>query len=79
MEKEFFGLHTECGSSKSTSFGIVNASLMAQTVKDLAMQETRIRSLGQEDPLKKGKATQFRILAWRITCTEEPGGSQSTG
>ena len=34
--------------------------------------ETWVRSLGQEDPLKKGMATHPRILAWRIPCTEEP-------
>ena len=39
----------------------------------------QIRSLGQEDPLEKGMATQSSILAWRIPWTEEPGGLQSTG
>ena len=49
-------------------------------VKSLpAMQETHVRSLGQEDPLKKGMATHSRILAWRIPWTEEPGGLQSMG
>ena len=52
---------------------------MAQTVKSLlAMQETRVRSLGQEDPLEKGMATHASILAWRNTWTEEPGRLQST-
>ena len=37
------------------------------------MQETRVRSLGQEDPLEKGMATYTSILAWRIPWTEEPG------
>ena len=37
----------------------------------LAMQETRVQSLGQEDPLEKGMATHSRILAWRIPRTEE--------
>ena len=51
------------------------ASLVAQTVKNLsAVQETEVRSLGQEDPLEKGMATHSRILAWRILWTEEPGG-----
>ena len=41
--------------------------LVAQKVKNLlAMQETWIRSLGWEDPLEKGKASHFSILAWRI-------------
>ena len=56
------------------------ASLMAQRLKCLpAMQETCVRSLGREDPLEKGMATHSSILAWRIPCTEEPGGLQSTG
>ena len=56
------------------------ASLVAQMVKNLpAMQETRIRSLGWEDPLEKGMATHFSILAWRIPWTEEPGGLQFMG
>ena len=42
-----------------------------------AMQETWVWSLGQEDPLEKGIATQSSILAWRIPWTEEPGGLQS--
>ena len=41
--------------------------VMAQMLKNLlAMQETRVQSLGQEDPLKKKKATHSSILAWRI-------------
>ena len=47
---------------------------MAQIVKNLlAMQETRVQSLGWEDSLKKEMATYFSILAWRIPWTEEPG------
>ena len=43
------------------------ASLMTQTVNNLpAMQETQIRSLGQEDPLEKGMATHSSVLTWRI-------------
>ena len=42
-------------------------SLLAQVVKNLpAMQETQVRSLGWEDPLKEGMATHSSILAWRI-------------
>ena len=37
----------------------------------LAMRETQDRSLGQEDPLKKGMATHSSILAWKILWTEE--------
>ena len=40
------------------------------------MQETRVESLGQEDPLEKEVATHSSILAWEIPRTEEPGGSQ---
>ena len=38
------------------------------------MQETRVRSLGQEDPLEKGMAPYSSILAWEIPRTEEPEG-----
>ena len=51
------------------------ASLMVQTVKNLpAMQETQVLSLGWEDPVEKGMAIHYSILAWRIPWTEEPGG-----
>ena len=42
-------------------------------------QETRVRSLGQGEPLEESMATHSRILAWRIPCTEESGGLQSMG
>ena len=45
----------------------------------LAVQETWVQSLGQEDPLEKEKATHSNILAWRIPWAEEPGGTQSIG
>ena len=49
-------------------------------VKNLpVMQETRVWSLGQEDPLEKEMATHSSILAWEIPWTEEPGGLQSLG
>ena len=41
--------------------------------------ETRIQSLGWEDPLEDGMATHSGTLAWRIPWTEEPGGLQSGG
>ena len=41
--------------------------------------ETRVRSLGQEDPLEKEIATHSSTLAWKIPWTEEPGRLQSTG
>ena len=55
-------------------------SLVAQMVKKLpTIQETQVRSLGQEDPLEKGMATYSSILACRIPWTEEPGGLQTMG
>ena len=56
------------------------ASLVAQMVKHLpTMQETWVRSLGQEYPLEKEMATHSSIHAWKIPWTEEPGGLQSMG
>ena len=56
------------------------ASLVAQRVKHLpAIQETWVRSLGQEDPLKKEMATLSSTLAWNIPWTEKPGRLQSMG
>ena len=53
---------------------------MAQMVKNLpAMQETRVLSLGWEDPLEKEMATHSSILAWKIPRMEEPGRLQSMG
>ena len=52
----------------------------AQRLRRLpAMQETRVRSLGREDPLVKEMATHSSTLAWRIPWREEPGGLQSMG
>ena len=49
-------------------------------VKSLpAIQETQVQSLGWEDPLEKGMATYYNILAWRTLWTKEPGGLQSMG
>ena len=54
------------------------ASLVAQMVKNLsAMYETRVLSLGWEEPLEKGMATHSSILAWKIPWTERPGRLQS--
>ena len=56
------------------------ASLVAQTVKHPpAMQETRVQSLGQEDPMEKEMATHFSILAWETLWIEKHGGLQSMG
>ena len=51
---------------------------VAQLVKNLpAMQETLVRSLGWEDPLKEGLSTHSSIFVWRKPQTESPGGLQS--
>ena len=56
------------------------ASLVAQMVKRLpAVRETRVRSLGWEDPLEKEMATHCNTLAWKIPWTEAPGRPQSMG
>ena len=53
---------------------------MAQLVKSLPiMLETRVRSLGREDPLEKEMATHSSTLAWKIPWTEDPGRLQSMG
>ena len=53
---------------------------MAQMLKNLPpVQETWVQSLDREDPLEKKMTTKSSILAWRISCTEEPGGLQSMG
>ena len=56
------------------------AFLVAQMVKNLpAIRETRVQSLGWEDPLETQLATHSSILAWEISWTEDPGGLQSMG
>ena len=56
------------------------SSLVAQMVKCLpTMQETRVQSLGWEDPLDKEMATHSSILAWKIPWMEEPVRLQSMG
>ena len=74
------------GSGRSTREGIGYplqyswASLVAQLVKSLpAMQETLVRSLGQEDPLEKGRVAHSSILAWRIPWNVQSMGSQRVG
>ena len=39
-----------------------------------AVKQTWVQSMGPEDPLEEGMATHSSILAWKIPCTEEPGG-----
>ena len=55
-------------------------ALVAERLKCmLRMRETRVWSLGREDPLEKEMPTHPGILAWEIPWTEEPGGLQSMG
>ena len=62
------------------SYQVSWASLVAQAVKSsLAVQETRVRLLGWEDPLEQGMATHSSVLAWRTPWTGGPGGLQSMG
>ena len=59
---------------------IISCSLVAQLVKHLpAVWETRVQSLGQEDPLEEEVATHSSILAWKIPLMEQSGRLQSMG
>ena len=59
--------------------GFPGVSAVKKSPTTQKTQETRVQSLGQEDPLEKGMATPSSIHAWRIPWTEEPGGIQSMG
>ena len=60
---------------KRLRFSSWGASFLTQTVKNLpAVQETRVQSLGWEEPLEKAVVTHSSILAWKISWTEESGG-----
>ena len=64
------------------SFDVAMASRVALVLKNLPAyagdaKKRWVWSLGQEDPLDEEMATHSRILAWKITWTEEPGGLQS--
>ena len=58
---------------------VKNPPANAGDLRDMSVGNTRVRSLGQDDPLKEGMATHSSILARRIPWTEEPGGLQSIG
>ena len=59
---------------------LVLAFLVTQIEKNLSRtRETRVGSLGQEDPLEEGMTTHSSVLARRIPRMEEPGGPQSMG
>ena len=63
--------------SLDLGLGIIRVSLMVKQL--LAMWETWVRSLGQEDTLEEEMATHSSTLTWKIPWTEEPGGLQSMG
>ena len=66
--------------NKEREAGMQSSSLVAQTVKRLpTVWETRVQSLGREDPLEKEMATHSSILAWKIPWTEEIGWLLSMG
>ena len=67
------GSNRECLRGSSVTQPVKSQPAMQET------QETRVRSLGQEDPLEKGMAAHSSILAWRIPWTEEPGRPQPMG
>ena len=76
----YWAFYTARGSSRIRWNFKLRASLVAQTVKNPpATRETRVRSLGQEDPLEKEMATHSSIPAWKIPWVEEPGRLQSIG
>ena len=65
--RQFFHGLGQGGEGMVSEYSGASHSLIVQSVKNLpAMQETRVRLLGQEDPLEKEMATHSSILAWRI-------------
>ena len=65
---------------KYVLFGELTEDLVAQMIKRLsAIQKTRVRSLGWEDPLEKEMAALSSILAWKIPWILEPGRLPSMG
>ena len=77
QSKGLSGVFSNTTVQKHQFFG---AQLIVQSVKTLpAVQETRVRFLGWEDPLEKEMAIHSSNLAWRTPWTEEPGRLQSMG
>ena len=69
-----------CVLTLSASLSLSGPYLVAQMVKHLpAVQDTQVRSLGQEDPLEKEMATHSSILAWKIPWMDESARLQSVG
>ena len=72
--------HETFGTEQITTTSLSSGSLVVQMVKNLpAMQETCIRSLGQQDPLEEEMVTHSSIFTWRIPWTQELGRLQSMG
>ena len=59
--------------------GFPNGPVAENSPVSARRHKSRVRPLGQEDPLQEGMATHVSILAWGIPWTEEPGGLQSMG
>ena len=77
---DFFGESQNFIINNSLFLKITWGFLVAQTVNHLpTMQENRVQSLRQDDPLEKGMAPHSRFLTGESPWTEEPGGLQSTG
>ena len=80
MDRRLSPLPDTRNNRKKISYSLLGASLVAQRLKRLpGMRETRVRSLGQEDPLEKEMVTHSSTLAWRIPWREETGSLQSMG
>ena len=80
MTKSSMDLFTGSSDAKVSPYNAGRTFLVAQMVKRLStMQETRVRSLGWEDPLEKEMAIHSSTIAWKILWTEEPGRLQSMG
>ena len=79
-EIHIFLLHFSQVQKKNESVQVPRSSLVAQRLKRLPpMRETRVQSLGREDPLEKDMAIHSSILAWRISWMEKPSRLLSTG
>ena len=78
--RSILGLGRSPAEGKGNPLQYSLALLVAQLMKNLpAVQETRVRSLGLEDPLEKGKATHSSIVAWRILWTVQSMELQRVG
>ena len=84
MRKFTDGMHlitVKIGSNDQSALelGFPGGSVVKNPPEMQEVQQARVQSLGEEDPLVEGMATNSSILAWRILLMEEPGGLQSMG